>query len=100
MKQQEFKADPNMSATLEQYAPDFKPFFETRLMSKITQITEQSYDHLFNRAFQRVLLSGIAAVAILLITIFISDGSFSTDALVGTSSLDLESLTAMTITGF
>lgn len=100
MKQQQFNSDPHISATLDAYAPDFKPFFETRLMSKIAQLKEQSYDHLFNRAFQRVIYSGIAAVAILLITIFISDGSISTDALMGTSNLDLESLTAMTITGF
>lgn len=100
MKQQQFNPDQHISATLDLYAPDFKPFFETRLMSKITQLKEQSYDHLFNRAFQRIALSGIAAVAILLVTIFISEGSFSTDALMGTSNMDIESLTAMTITGF
>lgn len=100
MKQHEFKTDQQLNTTLEHYAPDFKPFFETRVMSKITQLKEQSYDYLFSRAFQRVALSGIAAVAILLITIYVSDGSISTDALVGTSNLNVENVTAMTLTGF
>lgn len=99
MKQHEFNPDPNIGTTLKEYAPDFKPFFETRLMSKIAQLKENNYDYLFNRAFQKVIMSGIAAVALLLITIFISDGTISMDALVGTSNLDLESLTALTLTG-
>lgn len=100
MKKEKFNPNPEISATLDQYAPDFKPFFETRLMSKIALLKEKNYDYAFNRAFQRVALSGVAAVALLLIMIFISDGSFSSDSLMGTSNLDLESLTAMTISNF
>jgi uncharacterized membrane protein YqjE len=99
MKQHEFNPNKNISAALNRYAPDFNPFFETRLMSKIVQLKEESYNYLFNRAFQKVTMSGIAAVALLLFTIFISDGTISIDALVGTSNLDLESLTALTIIG-
>ena len=100
MKQQEFNPSQDISKVLETYAPDFNPFFETRLMSKIAQIKEESYDYLFNRAFQKIMLSGIAAVTLLLITIFVSDGTLSIDTLMGTSNLDLESLTALTITGY
>lgn len=99
MKQQDLNFDTKINTLLQQYSPDFNPFFETRLMSKIVQLKEQSYINLFNRTFRRILLSGIAAVAILLVAIFITDGSFSTDALMGTSNLNLENLTAMTITG-
>lgn len=99
MKQQDFKPDTNIQVAIDRYTPEFKPFFETRVMGKIAQLTEQSYALLFNRAFRHLLLSGVAAVAILLIAIFISDGTFSTDALMGTSNLNLENLTAMTIIG-
>lgn len=97
MKTKEFNPDIHIVNALGSYEPDFKPFFETRLMSKIVQLGEDTYGQLFNRAFQRIVLSGVAVVAILLVTIFISDGSFSSDALVGTSNLDFESITAITI---
>lgn len=97
MRTKEFNPDAHIANALDSYRPDFKPFFETRLMSKIAQLSEDTYGHLFNRAFQRVILSGVAAVAILLVAIFITDGSFSSDALVGTSNLDFESITAITI---
>jgi len=100
MKQHKFNSDPNISKTLKAYAPDFSPFFETRLMARIAQLKTESYDYVFNRVFQRIMISGIAAVALLLITIFISDGTISIDTLMGTSNLDLESLTAFTITGY
>ncbi len=99
MKHQEFNQNQNIKAALDQYSPEFKPFFETRVMGKIAQLASSDYTHLFNRAFRRLLLSGVAAVIILLITIFINDGGFSTDALVGTSNLNIENLTAMTIIG-
>lgn len=99
MKQQQFNPSPDLSPALSAYAPDFSPFFETRLMGKIAQLKEESYDYIFSHAFRKILFSGVAAVALLLITILISDGSLSVDALVGTSNLDLESLTALTLSG-
>lgn len=97
MKKNSFTPDPLLDKALNNYQPDFTPFFETRLMAKIAALSENSYSALFGKAFQRIIFSGIAAVAILLITIYISEGTISTDALLGTSQLDLESLTAMTI---
>jgi hypothetical protein len=100
MKQHEFKPDKDIKDLLDQYQPDFKDFFETRVMGKITQVQEQSYELLFNRAFQRVTMYSVAALIAIIATIAISDGSFSTDTLMGISNLDMESMTAMTISGY
>lgn len=100
MKKQLFNPDSGLETALKQYQPDFNPGFDQRLMNKIAQLSEQSYNQLFNRAFQRIALSGVAAVVILLISIFASDGSISTDALLGTGNMDLETYTAMTFSGF
>ncbi len=100
MKQQLFNTDPQLEATFKQYNPDFIPGFEDRLMNKISGLGPHSYNKVFDRAFQRITLTGVAAVAVLLISIFIADGSLSTDTLIGTGNMDLETLTAMTVSGF
>ncbi len=97
MKKQEFNPSKAVSEILHAYQPDFKPFFETRLMAKMAQLSEQTYLTLFQQAFQRVLFAGMAAVVLLLLVIFVSDAHLSADVLIGTNNLDLESLTAMQI---
>jgi len=100
MKKQLHHPDTKIEKALTAYQPDFSPNFEQQLMAKISQLSEQSYSYLFNRAFQRIALSGIAAVIALLISIFVADSSISTDTLLGTSNMDLETYTAMTFSGF
>ena len=91
---------PNITQIIEDFHPDFKPSFETRVMDKIKHISSHTYSTQFNHAFHRILLSGAAAVIILLITIYINDGNLSTDTLIGTGNLDIESLTAMALNGY
>lgn len=100
MTEKTFNPDPNISNRLKDFQPDFKPLFESRVMDTIAQLSEQSYNQLFNRAFQRIVLSGVAALIALIVTISMADGSLSTDTLLGTANLDIETLTAMTISGF
>lgn len=95
-----FKENTKIKEALGQYQPDFHPFFETRLMSKITVLGEQDFNHLFDRAFLRVVLPSIAALVALVITIGTMSGTMTPDSLMGTSNLDLETLTAMTISGY
>ena len=85
----------NIKQALDAFKPDFKPGFESRVMAKITSTKVYAYSHLFNTAFKRIALSGAAAIIILLITIYLSDGSLSTDSLLGTQDMDIESYTAM-----
>jgi hypothetical protein len=92
------KNDGHLEEYLRQYNPDFLPFFETRVMAKIAQFSE-SYNKVFDNAFRRAVLSGVAAVVVLLVTIFVSDGALSADVLIGTSNLDLENITAMVLEG-
>lgn len=95
-----FKPDDNILKTLKDYQPSFEPNFENRVMEKIAQLSELSYNQLFNRAFQRVIISGVAALVALIITISMSSDTLSTDTLLGMASLDIETITAMTISGF
>lgn len=100
MKTQNNIANKNNEDILKSYQPEFKVFFETRVMQKIANLKENSYNDIFDKAFRRIALSGVAALAILLLSIFITDGSLSTDALLGTSQIDFESLSALAISSY
>lgn len=100
MKTQNNIADMGNEDLLKSYKPEFKAYFDTRVMQKIANLKANNYGEIFDKAFQRIALSGIAALVILLLTIFISDGSLSTDALLGTSQLDFESISALAISDY
>ena len=94
------KTKTNTTEVLDQYQPHFGNKFEDAIMSKIANIGEAGYNLAFNRAFQRIALSGVAAVGLLLLSIYLTDGAFSPDSLIGTNNLDFESISALTISGY
>jgi len=74
--------------TLETYSPAFKENFSGKILENLfgEGITTQIVD--FYPVFKKVMLGGIAAVIALLISIYLTDGSFNTDALLGLSDLN------------
>lgn len=92
--------DINIKNALDDFNPSFKPGFESRVMEGLVKARDITYTSLFSRAFKRIALSGAAAIIILLISIYISDGSLSADTLLGTSEIDIESYTAMTFSNY
>lgn len=73
------------------YNPDFKPFFETRLKARMDSLkNEVNYEKLYNRFFKRVLVSGFAAIAAILVVIFIMNGSLEFDSILGVKDLSVE----------
>lgn len=92
--------DINIQSVLNDFKPDFKSGFEKRVMDSIIKVKENSYSHAFNNAFKRIALSGAAAIIILMITIYMSDGNLSTDSLLGTGDMNIESYTAMMFNNF
>jgi hypothetical protein len=76
---------------------EFKPFFETRVMNRILKLKsgkvfELDFTKNLSTVFKRVAISGIAAIIILLITFYISEGSFSLDTLTGVETFSDDSL--------
>lgn len=68
---------------------DFNDDFEDRILCKLFgshAILEREYDftQFVNRWFSKIIISGAAAVILMFVTIFISEGnSFSLDSLIG-----------------
>ena len=91
----------NMNETnklFENYSRDFKPFFETRLNAKLLkQKEEKQVTTLYNSAFKKVMFSGFAAVAAILLVIFMLNGTLNLDALMGVKDLTIEQSLALTI---
>ena len=90
----------NIKKALNDFKPSFKAGFDDRVMQQLHLAKENAYNSTFNKAFKRIFLSGAAAVVILLISIYLSDGGLSSDALLGTSEMDIESYTAMMFNNF
>jgi hypothetical protein len=68
----------------------FSEGFTSRVMARLTDSTvsvrrEIDFLRSFNRAFYRIALTGVAAIVILLISIFIMEGSISLGSFVGLS---------------
>ena len=75
----------------------FDPGFTQRVMARVNQekkkrIIEFDFVKDLNRIFMRVAISGIAAIVILLLTIYLTAGSFSLDSLSGTESYSEENI--------
>ena len=75
----------------------FAEGFTDRVMNRLagTSVTltrEIDFLRSFNRAFYRIALTGVAAIVILLISIFIMEGSLSFDSFVGLSDSYDESI--------
>jgi hypothetical protein len=86
---------------LENYQPDFSPFFETRLLAKIESFNNEfKVISLYNRFFSKVLYSGITVIAAILIVIFILNGSLSMDSLLGVKDLSPENTLMISMADF
>lgn len=75
----------------------FDDSFTQRVMSRVNQekkrrIIEFDFMKDLNRVFMRVAISGVAAIVILLLTIYLTAGSFSLDSLSGTESYSEENI--------
>jgi len=86
-----------LKALVEKQEYKFKPFFAGRVMNKIEQQKDKKVifpDFLngFSVAFKRVVLSGAAAILLLIFSIYFSEGSFSFNSLLGVDSLSNENL--------
>ncbi len=78
-------SDDKLSEILSGYNPSFKDGFSDRVINNIELEAESSIkeDIEFYTIFKMIALSGIAAIIVLLFTIYINEGSFSVDALYG-----------------
>lgn len=79
---------------------DFKSGFRSSVVSRIfgdAKIIkmEQDFSRLWNTAFYRIAFTGVAAIVILLISIYLSEGSFSFNSLLGLNSGSDESIVGL-----
>jgi hypothetical protein len=78
------------------FRPDFRERVLDRLFTNGIVINrEREFQKTWNLAFYRIALTGVAAIVILLISIYISEGSFSLDSLLGVSSGTEESIVSL-----
>lgn len=72
----------NLSNILSGYNPTFRSGFAQRVLRKI-ESEKNDTGRVFYNIFRWVALSGVAAILLLLFTVYLTDGSFSADALFG-----------------
>ncbi len=97
------EADPaGASSKLEEagITYDFSSDFEDKLLSKIysagvTVNREVEFVKYMNFAFYRIALTGVAAIVILLISLFLMEGSLSLNSLFGLSNSYDESIVCL-----
>lgn len=78
------------------FSDDFREKVLDRLFAAgITVNREVEFLRTWNLAFYRIALTGVAAIVILLISIYISGGSFSLDSLLGLNSGSDESIVSL-----
>ncbi|RLD88902.1 MAG: hypothetical protein DRJ09_07490 [Bacteroidetes bacterium] len=86
-EQKELEALHNMLAD---YTPGFKPGFADRVLETALNITAANGNMYF--LFKRFALTGVAAIIALLISVYLTDGNVSFDALLGLSDLSKDNL--------
>jgi hypothetical protein len=79
---------------------DFRDGFEERVMNRIfgdgSVIKNQfEYDRYLNLAFYRIAITAAAAIVILMVSIFLKEGSLSFDSLLGLSDGYSESIVCL-----
>jgi len=72
----------SMRKTIAGFSPEFESGFSDRLMQQL-ETMESGFSPSVYSIFRRVALSGVAAIFILLFSIYYTDGSLSLDALYG-----------------
>lgn len=79
---------------------DFSRGFSARVADKlfsasITVIRQVEFVRSMNIAFKRIALTGVAAIVLLLISIFLMEGSFSVNSILGLSNSYDESIVCL-----
>lgn len=74
------KNNTNISDLLAAHNPSFDPGFSNRVMAKIANIKD---DTDIISIFRWIALSGVAAIILLMLTVYFTEGSFSADAIYG-----------------
>ncbi len=79
------KENDKLFEILSNHNPEYNEGFNDRVISKINSnsTTDNISDNDFVSIFRWVALSGVAAIILLLFTVYFTDGMFSADALVG-----------------
>jgi len=93
--------DKNISAVLQDnLSYDFRAGFEEKVLDRIfgkgmTVRPQFEFDRKFNLAFYRIALTAAAAIIILMISIFMKEGSLSFDSLLGLNDGYSESIVCL-----
>lgn len=79
---------------------DFNPGFSDRVIDKLfsvvdTLIIEREYVRKLNYIFYRIALSGVAAILLLLLSIFLMEGSLSFNSFLGIGETNEESIVCL-----
>jgi hypothetical protein len=79
---------------------DFSAGFEERVLDKVfnveeTESNEIEFAKYLNFAFYRIALTGIAAIVLLLISLFLMEGSLSFNSILGLSNSHNESIVCL-----
>jgi hypothetical protein len=77
--QQEKNAWDQLRKNLADYHPDFSPGFTDNLMNRLTVEMVPA----FHTVFRFVMLSGAAAILLVLLSVYFKDGSLNLDSLMG-----------------
>ncbi len=71
------------------YSPSFGDGFSKTVLDRIEAMTDDS--NLY-QLFKRFALGGVAAILVLLISVYFTDGNLSTDSLLGLSDLSTDNI--------
>lgn len=90
-------AENNAEKLQEQLNYDFSTGFTGRVLNRIFSgeiliMREIEFSRSLSIAFSRIALTGVAAIVILLISIFLMQGSLSFDSILGVSDTQTESI--------
>jgi len=88
---QEQKELEALHEMLADYTPVFKPGFAGRVLETVSRASASPDDNLYF-LFKRFALTGVAAIIALLISVYLTDGNFSFNALLGLSDLSKDNL--------
>jgi hypothetical protein len=97
-------SDPDAEATKltedEVIAFDFRPGFKEKVLNKIFSVEmivarEVEFSKYMKLAFSRIALTGIAAIVLLLLSIFFMEGSISFNSILGLSNTNDESIVCL-----
>jgi len=87
---QEQKELEALHEMLADYSPAFKPGFSDRVLEAVSNVPATDNNLYF--LFKRFALTGVAAIIALLISVYLTDGNVSFDALLGLSDLSKNNL--------